>query len=117
MISRGEVVTKDTFILTDGDGAMVSIDSPTKRFKPYIMEMFKDKENIDEIHLHSLRHTFASMLLAAQIPITTVQKIMGHKKIATTMLYADAFSITDGKAMSKVNLFNNRGMEEKDNEN
>ena len=117
LIRRGEVVTKDTFILTDGDGSMVSIDSTTKRFKPYIMELFKDKENIDEIHLHSLRHTFASMLLAAQLPITTVQKIMGHKKIATTMLYADAFSITDGKEMSKVNLFNNRGIEEKDNEN
>lgn len=116
MISRGEPVTKDTFVLTDGDGAMVNIDSPTERFKTFITAMFPDKENIDDIHLHSLRHTFASMLLAAEVPITDVKKILGHKDIATTMIYADAFSVADGKVMSKVNKYNDRIIEDEANE-
>ena len=116
LISRGEVVTPDTFILTDGDGSMVSLYSPTDRFKPFIATIIHDKTNIDEIHLHSLRHTFASMLLAAEVPITDVKKILGHKDIATTMIYADAFSVADGKVMSKVNKYNDRIIEDESNE-
>lgn len=44
------------------------------------------------VHLtaHQLRHSFANDLVDADVPITTVQKLMGHAWLATTQLYLDA---------------------------
>ena len=36
---------------------------------------------------HSLRHAFASHLLAIGVDIVSIQKMMGHDDIRTTMLY------------------------------
>ena len=43
----------------------------------------------DELHFHSLRHTFASWLASGGTPIVTIQRWMGHSKIEQTMVYAD----------------------------
>lgn len=37
---------------------------------------------------HQLRHSFATQLLNAGCHITTIQKLMGHKRINSTLLYA-----------------------------
>ena len=39
---------------------------------------------------HQLRHTFADHLLSAGMPITSIQKLMGHRFIETTQNYAVA---------------------------
>jgi len=36
---------------------------------------------------HQLRHTYASRMVAADVPITSVQKLLGHNSIRTTQLY------------------------------
>ena len=53
---------------------------------------------------HTLRHTFCSRLVQAGIPLTTVQKLAGHKDYSTTLIYShlspghlhDAVGILDG---------------------
>jgi Site-specific recombinase XerD len=44
------------------------------------------------VHLtaHRLRHTFADHLLSAGMPITSIQKLMGHRFVETTQNYAVA---------------------------
>ena len=44
------------------------------------------------IHItaHQLRHSFANDLVAANVPVTTVQKLMGHSWITTTQRYLSA---------------------------
>lgn len=34
------------------------------------------------------RHSFATMLLSENVPIESVSKMMGHKNITTTQIYA-----------------------------
>ena len=36
---------------------------------------------------HQLRHTFACQMIAAGVPVTSVQKMLGHASVRTTQLY------------------------------
>ncbi len=36
-----------------------------------------------------LRHTFASQMLAAGIPVSSLQRYLGHEHLDTTMIYAE----------------------------
>jgi len=40
-----------------------------------------------QVHLHTFRHSFASHLLSINTDIVTVQKLLGHDDIRTTMAY------------------------------
>lgn len=43
---------------------------------------------IDHLHPHRLRHTCATRLLNAGMDIRSIQKLLGHDNLATTMIYA-----------------------------
>lgn len=45
------------------------------------------KSNVQMFTLHDLRHTFASHLVMEGVDLPTVQKLMGHANISTTMIY------------------------------
>ncbi len=52
------------------------------------------KEAQVEGTIHQLRHSRASQLLQAGVPITTVRKQLGHRHIQSTLLYAEADQAT-----------------------
>lgn len=43
---------------------------------------------LEDVHLHDLRHTAASWLIAGGVELYTVGKILGHSSIASTQRYA-----------------------------
>ena len=60
--------------------------------KEYVSKKFKDisrKAGLDEeIHFHSLRHSFASNLAQKGVPIVTIKDLLGHSSIVTTQIYS-----------------------------
>ena len=47
-----------------------------------------NEANVDHGRIHDLRHTFGTELVRQGIDLKTVQEIMGHSRIETTMIYA-----------------------------
>lgn len=43
---------------------------------------------------HRLRHTFATRLINAGMPITSLQKLLGHDHLSTTQIYARVYDAT-----------------------
>lgn len=56
---------------------------PTKWFRGVLKEA-----KISNFHRHDLRHTFASRLAMAGVPMRHIAELMGHSEIQTTMRYA-----------------------------
>jgi integrase len=48
----------------------------------------RKRAGLPEVRLHDLRHTAASVLVQANVPIFTVSRILGHTQIKTTQRYS-----------------------------
>lgn len=49
---------------------------------------------------HTARHTCATILTYEGVPVTTVQKLLGHSDVKTTMIYSEVLSSTIVKDLS-----------------
>ncbi|MCZ7616732.1 MAG: tyrosine-type recombinase/integrase [Ignavibacteriaceae bacterium] len=71
------------FVFCKSDGFAFTGDYFSKRFKRACR-----KAGIDEsLHFHSLRHGAATKMILNGAPLPSVQRIMGHANIQTTMVY------------------------------
>lgn len=67
-----------------------------------------DRIGVDpKITFHSSRHTFATLLVQKHVPITTIQKLLGHQKVTTTQIYSEVDRRSIANDLKKVVKHNN----------
>lgn len=70
----------------------------------HIKKMIEEAQIVTEqkITFHTARHTFATMFLTEGVPLESLSKMMGHKNISTTQIYAKITSQKISKDMDLV---------------
>lgn len=56
------------------------------------------------ITFHCFRHTYATLQIAAGTDIYTVSKMLTHKNVTTTQIYADLVSSKKRETVDKIKL-------------
>ena len=91
------------YVFHNEDGSPISSKTIFGNWK----RILKDSD-LEYRKFHSLRHTYASMLLLNGVDLKTVQDLMGHSDITITQIYLHILPKTRAEAANKINyLFNN----------
>lgn len=85
-------------VITSPEGLPMHPDRLSRWFSKFIK-----RTDLPPIHLHSLRHTYATLCIAKGVPITAVAAQLGHANVATTTtIYAHAIKSAQLAAADKV---------------
>ena len=86
---KGKDDMKETYIFINDFGGMHDISSVRKRFHDIIKRYNDSVENEEDklplIRLHDLRHTSATLLVAAGCDYATISHRLGHSKVSVTL--------------------------------
>nr|WP_315257785.1 site-specific integrase [uncultured Flavobacterium sp.] len=88
--------------ITRNDYVFLIPSNPT--CNTHIKKLIGEAEIITEqkVTFHTARHTFATMFLTEGVPLESLSKMMGHKNISTTQIYAKITSQKISKDMDLV---------------
>lgn len=87
--------------------ASLGSNSEVNKALSVISSMARIKKHVT---YHTARHTCATLLIHQGVPITTVQKLLGHTSVKTTEIYSEILSNTivkDLRAVKKKKTVNN----------
>lgn len=92
-IEGGKVVPND-LLFTKWNGTPLDPNRITSWFPHFLAA-----HDLPAVHFHSLRHSNASLLIAAHVPITAVSGRLGHAQTSTTLnIYASMIQSADAAA-------------------
>jgi site-specific recombinase XerD len=96
----------DCIVSFNYDGKKLTGRQIQRKLKPVLDELFnkgldlKDRKN--RIVIHSLRHTFASQLALANVPIRQIQELLNHSDISQTVRYAKLQDEANKQALQNI---------------
>ena len=86
------------WMFTDEYGNPRHPGSFQKRFKAFLKRAGFTEEEVKQIHVHTLRHTNASILIASNVNLTTVSNRLGDAAQTIQRVYAHALKRADEEA-------------------
>lgn len=92
--------------MTDGK-LFHDLDTDSLRRKPrrHLVKVLKEaKMDTRGVGLHTFRHTFASRLIMAGVPLIQICKWLGHKDIGMTQVYAHLEPTSGREDINKINF-------------
>ncbi|MDK2961745.1 MAG: tyrosine-type recombinase/integrase [Eubacteriaceae bacterium] len=93
-IKVGDRWQDNDYIFTKWNGEPMNLDTIGGYLKK-----FTNKHNLKPVHMHSLRHTNATLLIANGVDLKTVSSRLGHADLSTTgNIYTHAINAADAKA-------------------
>lgn len=99
ILSLGEDYENNNYIFCNDDGTIMDPKKPNRRLSAVLKS-----NDIELITFHGLRHTYCTRLFEAGVPPKTVQALVGHKNIDTTMnVYTHVMKETKMEAVDKIN--------------
>lgn len=85
------------YLIRYPDGKLVSPNALTNSFAKYVKRIgFKN------IRLHDLRHSCASILFANGADLLTIQEVLGHQQLTTTISYTHKISEKKGMVLEEM---------------
>lgn len=82
----------DDYLISYSNGLKTEKKQIQRRLRPILNTLFNKnlelRDTINRVVIHTLRHTFASLLAIDGTPIFTIKKLMNHKDINQTLRYA-----------------------------
>ncbi|MCP4420728.1 MAG: tyrosine-type recombinase/integrase [Chloroflexi bacterium] len=82
--------------------AISSLPLPDSSIQTVLKKALRESGIIKNISVHNLRHSYATHLLEAGIDIRIIQKYLGHKSIASTMVYTHLTPIISENVYQKI---------------
>lgn len=99
ILYAGEAYTNNNYVLCNKLGNIIDEKKPGRNLKSILKKL-----DIEPMKFHALRHTYATRLFEAGVPPKTVQHLMGHADIQTTMnIYTHVMKGEKMEAVDKIN--------------
>jgi integrase/recombinase XerD len=77
-------IKNDDFVFYRLNGIRLNENYVSKKFKEYVRLAGLN----DKIHFHTLRHSFASLLVQRGVSLYVVKELLGHEALSTTQIYS-----------------------------
>lgn len=99
ILYAGEAYTNNNYVLCNKLGKIIDDKKPGRNLKSILKKL-----DIEPMKFHALRHTYATRLFEAGVAPKTVQHLMGHADIQTTMnIYTHVMKGEKIEAVDKIN--------------
>ncbi len=75
---------KTSYVFTNKKGSRLNENYVSKKFKAYVRAAGLN----EKIHFHTLRHSFASLLVQKGVSLYVIKELLGHESLTTTQIYS-----------------------------